>query len=119
MTHYQIQVGTEPTPRRWLLATCLLPLEVILSEVTTTASGANANNKRLTQQPDGTWKQWDITDGKYDTRHHVYIEQDQAYAYFFDAADPTYKMRIHLYGGPLERNIGGGWSPNYLTTDSR
>lgn len=119
MTHYQIQVGKEPRPRRWLLATCLLPLEVVLSEVTTTAPGPHGNNKRLTRQPDGTWKQWDITDGRYDSRVYLYLEQDQAFAYFVEAADPSSKTRIHLYGGPMERNSGSGWKALYLTTESR
>jgi len=119
LTYYQVQVGAEPRPRRWLMATCLLPLEVVLSEVTTTASGPNANNKRLTRQADGTWRQWDITDGKYDFRRYVYLEQDQAFAYFQDADDPASKTRIHLYGGPMQRNKGNSWNSLYLTTESK
>lgn len=119
MTHYQVQVGAESKPRRWLLATCLLPLEVVLSEITTTAPGPNANNKRISRQPDGTWRQWDITDGKFDSSVYLYIEQDQAFAYFVDTGDSTKKTRIHLYGGPMQRNKGSGWNSLYLTTESK
>lgn len=120
MTTYQVRVGEEPTKRKWLFSTCLLPIEILLSEVVTTATGANANNKRLNRTDDGTWTQWDIAEGKFDSKRFKYVEQDVAYAYFVDATDSTRRTRIHLYGGPMESdNTASGWKPLYLSTDSR
>ena len=120
MTTYQVQVGEEPTKRKWLFSTCLLPIEIVLSEVVTTASGPNANNKRLTRSADETWTQWDITEGKFDSTNYRYLEQDIAYAYFVNTTDTTRRMRIHLYGGPMETlSSASGWTPLYLTTDSK
>jgi hypothetical protein len=62
---YQIQVGEEKRPRRWLFSACLLPVEVVLTEITTTAKGSNANNIKFLRQPDGTWMIWNIDDKKY------------------------------------------------------
>jgi hypothetical protein len=120
MTKYQIQVGEEPNKRKWLFSTCLLPVEIILSEVITTATGPNSNNKRFNRAADGIWTQWDITDSKFDSSRYKYIDQDVAYAYFIDVLDATRRMRVHLYGGPIEiERPGSSWKAIYLTTDSK
>lgn len=117
---YQVQVGAELRPRTWLLSACLLPVEIVLNEVVTTAPGPHANNKRYTRQANGLWRVWDITDQKYDSPEYVYTHQDQMYAYFYERADPSYRTRIHLYGGPVQRlRPGAAWATLYPTNESK
>ncbi|SDD55068.1 hypothetical protein SAMN05216345_1112 [Cupriavidus sp. YR651] len=116
---YEVQVGTEPNPRRWLSSACLLPIEVTLSRIETKAAGANANNKRLDRQADGTWRMFDITDQKYSSSVFNYIGQDGEYAYFKVAPDKEY--RAHMYGGPLQSRSSGAptWNTLYQVIESQ
>lgn len=117
LTHYQIQVGEEPTKRKWLFSACLLPVEIVLSEVTTTGG---LNDKRLNRTSDGTWTQWDITDGKFDSYKYRYVEQDQFFAYFEKIDETRRRYRIHLYDGPMQQETQEGeWRSLYLTTKSK
>jgi len=117
---YEIQLGNEPNKRKWLLGACVLPVEVILQEIETTAPGPNANNKKLIKQSDGSWRMWDITDQKYNDKILYYTQQDEQFAYF-DTNEQDVAYRVHLYGGPVQRRSGPGssWSTLYQTVEVR
>jgi hypothetical protein len=119
MSFYQVQIGAEPKPRRWLFSACLLPVELVISEAETKDPGPNANNKRIIKQADGTFRRWDITDSKYDNITLLYTEQDEVWAYFIDSTDGTSIWRIHLYGGPMEKRTAPSttWSTLYKNVD--
>lgn len=120
-TAYEVQVGDEPKPRRWLFSACLLPVEVVLSEVETKDPGPNANNKKLIKQADGSWKMWDITDSKYNNALLLYTEQDETFAYFADGQDSTRTYRVGLYGGPMQLRSGGtsSWATLYKAVETK
>lgn len=115
---YEVQVGAEANPRRWLSSACLLPVEVILSKIETKTTGANANNKRLDLQGDGTWRMWDITDQRYSSAIFTYVGQDGEYSYFKVPPDKEY--RAHMFGGPLQSKSAGAaaWATLYQITES-
>jgi hypothetical protein len=115
---YEVQVGAEANPRRWLSSACLLPVEVTLSKIETKATGANANNKRLDPQGDGTWRMWDITDQRYSAAIFTYVGQDGEYSYFKVPPDKEY--RAHMYGGPLQSKTAGetAWGTLYQITEA-
>lgn len=115
---YEVQVGTEVNPRRWLSSACLLPVEVVLSKFETKATGPHANNKKLELQSNGTWRMWDITDQKYSSAIFSYAGQDGEYAYFKVPPDKEY--RVHMYGGALQSKSAGEsmWGTLYMATES-
>ncbi|WP_434641518.1 hypothetical protein [Achromobacter piechaudii] len=115
---YEVQVGTEANPRRWLSSACLLPVEVVLSKIETKASGPNANNKRLDLQGDGSWRMWDITDQRYSQAIFTYAGQDGEYAYFKVPPDKEY--RVHMFGGPFQAKTAGEsiWGTLYQVSES-
>jgi hypothetical protein len=116
---YEVQVGSEPSSRRWSVLACLLPVEILFTEVETKNAGPNANNKKYIRQADGGWRRWDIDTQKYESLILAYTEQDELFANFVDAQDVKTAYRVSLYGGALQTRSSGqaNWSNLYIATE--
>jgi hypothetical protein len=116
---YEVQVGAEPSPRRWSVLACLLPVEILFTEVETKNAGPNANNKKYIRQPNGGWRRWDIDTQKYESLILAYTEQDELFANFVDAQDVKTAYRVSLNGGALQTRTAGqnNWLNLYIATE--
>jgi len=102
---YSVSVGKEF--RSFNLYTCLYPININVTKFTT-ASGMN--DKKLVKVSGDTWKQWDVTDGKWDaTEPYTYLYQSEAFYYFSKPAIENNAVvgqniyRLSTRGGAWER----------------
>ncbi|WP_128842880.1 hypothetical protein [Burkholderia catarinensis] len=104
---YEVQVGTETSPRRWLLSACLLPIEIEANEIDTGPTGPTNNNMQFTRQPNGTWRPYSVDDNRYEDAYPLYYTgQDETFLYFLRQGNEEYRVPIYS-GGPIDYQRSG------------